>query len=242
MTDKPSRGLPGEFGLALLPDKLGLPNGNVIKIVRLNLTAGHYIDPAHEVGSGDLRLDRSFDGTDERLSDAAEVRDPALGFILPFAPCRKPHRSPTPEGLDAQYVVPLCVVNNDSGLGGNEYNVVAYVYAMHPGNRIRELRRKAGLTQAGLGERLGLQQETISQYENGRRPVTLEHLRAIARELGCAPADLLVDQDNPGRLSDPEQALIESFRAMNVAEQAVISTSAAAVADRRIEYDARKVA
>ena len=83
---------------------------------------------------------------------------------------------------------------------------------MFPGNRIRELRKRAGLTQIELAERIGLSQGQLSNLENGDRSLSLEWLRRIARALNCAVADLLDDKDNPDRLAGQERDLIEQLR------------------------------
>lgn len=41
-------------------------------------------------------------------------------------------------------------------------------------NRIRDLREQHGLTQAGLGERLGVSRQTVIAIEQGRYSPTLE--------------------------------------------------------------------
>lgn len=110
---------------------------------------------------------------------------------------------------------------------------MAYVLLMRPANRLRELRKAARLTQKELGEKAGFAQETISHYENDRRPLQLDHMRAIAKALDCTVADILDEQDNPDRLSDEERAFLEMFRhadnaqratAMHVAEAALSFT------------------
>ena len=104
---------------------------------------------------------------------------------------------------------------------------------MQPGTRLRALRKAAGLTQGELGEKAGFAQETISHYENDRRPMQLDHMRSLARVLNCTVADLLPEQDNPDRLSDEERALIQMLRnsderqratAMHMAEAALSFT------------------
>jgi transcriptional regulator with XRE-family HTH domain len=104
---------------------------------------------------------------------------------------------------------------------------------MQPGNRLRALRKAANLTQGELGELAGFAQETISHYENDRRPMQLDHMRALARALNCSVADILPDQDNPDRLTDDERALIQMLRngddrqratAMHMAEAALSFT------------------
>ena len=63
---------------------------------------------------------------------------------------------------------------------------------------IRRARRQLDLTQAGLGTRLGVQQQTIATWESGKRPKPAHH-QAIADFLGISIDDL-VD------LIDPPQA------------------------------------
>ena len=58
---------------------------------------------------------------------------------------------------------------------------------------IRDARRRAGLSQQALGERVGLDQSGISRIERGERPMTVDTLKAIASALGVSPAALLSD-------------------------------------------------
>lgn len=52
------------------------------------------------------------------------------------------------------------------------------------GNRLRELRQSAGLTQVALAEASGVPQPRISKYERGTRQPSLDTLRALAKVLG----------------------------------------------------------
>lgn len=52
-------------------------------------------------------------------------------------------------------------------------------------------RAGAGIGQEELGDRIGVSQATISDYERGRRRPSLSRLLAIARELDAAPSWLL---------------------------------------------------
>ena len=59
--------------------------------------------------------------------------------------------------------------------------------------RLRELRRRAGLTQVELGKKSGLSQNTISQYETGEltfRGAMLETVVALAEALDCTLYEL----------------------------------------------------
>lgn len=100
---------------------------------------------------------------------------------------------------------------------------MAYVLAMHPANRVRELRKAAKLSQTDLAQRTGVSQPFISQIENqDAESLDIARMRVLARELGCTPADLLSDKDNPDRLSDVERALIRLFRSADAGHRAMI--------------------
>lgn len=55
------------------------------------------------------------------------------------------------------------------------------------GDRIREHRKKAGLTQKKLGELSGTSETTVKQYELGKRQPRLEQLQKIATALNTSP-------------------------------------------------------
>ncbi len=99
---------------------------------------------------------------------------------------------------------------------------MAYILAMHPVNRLRELRKTAGLTQVELAERAGVSQAAISQVENDTRPMTVDWMRTFARILDCTPADLLGEDDNPDRLSEDERRLLALYRDAEVGQREMI--------------------
>lgn len=99
---------------------------------------------------------------------------------------------------------------------------MSYVCAMHPDNRIREWRKKAGLTQAQLGDEVGLHQTQIGNLENGGRNLTLEWARRIAKALQITVADLLDDNDNPDRMTLEERRLLRAYREADPGQQAMI--------------------
>lgn len=55
----------------------------------------------------------------------------------------------------------------------------------------KEWRKKAGLTQEQLAERVGMTASSISQLEHGKQGFTDTTLEAMAWALNCEPADLL---------------------------------------------------
>lgn len=83
-------------------------------------------------------------------------------------------------------------------------------------NRIQFWRKKRGLTQEQLAERLDCSQPQVRRLEHGDRSLTLEWMRRAASALNVTVADLLVDADNPYRLSGEEETeLVSILRRMN---------------------------
>jgi transcriptional regulator with XRE-family HTH domain len=58
------------------------------------------------------------------------------------------------------------------------------------GARVRELRERAGLTQAALADAAGIDRIAVSNIERGQRDVGVLRAAAIARALGVPPGDL----------------------------------------------------
>ena len=61
---------------------------------------------------------------------------------------------------------------------------------MTAGEQIKAARKKAGLTQRQLGEKLGISYQAVAQWENDLRNPKIESLRAIANALGVPARDL----------------------------------------------------
>jgi transcriptional regulator with XRE-family HTH domain len=59
------------------------------------------------------------------------------------------------------------------------------------GLRLRQLRKKKGLTQVELADYLGLRRTYISDLEHGKRNVSLLTLEVIARGFGLSVSELL---------------------------------------------------
>ena len=66
------------------------------------------------------------------------------------------------------------------------------------GERIQMARKKAGMKQSDLAEKLGVAVVTIGQYERGQRTPRLEQLRRIATTLGVEWTEL-VPEDQQGK-------------------------------------------
>ncbi|WP_288990856.1 helix-turn-helix transcriptional regulator [uncultured Sphingopyxis sp.] len=79
-------------------------------------------------------------------------------------------------------------------------------------NRIRELRKLAGLSQQAVADAICVSKVTVSQLELGKMQLTHEYMRRIAPALGVTPADLLPRSDNPDGLTAEERDLIARLR------------------------------
>lgn len=54
-----------------------------------------------------------------------------------------------------------------------------------------KLRKEAKMTQTQLAEKVGVNSNTISQYELGKREPSLEILKKISQELNCSLDELV---------------------------------------------------
>jgi transcriptional regulator with XRE-family HTH domain len=74
------------------------------------------------------------------------------------------------------------------------------------GQRVRQARREAGMTQALLAARVGLTRASVTNIEKGRQKVLAHTLWRLAETLGVSPEDLvqevaIVANEAPSRLS-----------------------------------------
>ena len=70
-------------------------------------------------------------------------------------------------------------------------------------NRIRELRRSAGLSQEALAEKVGTTNQHIGRLESGKRRLSTDWMERIASALQCDPSDLLCRTDLVGGQTGP---------------------------------------
>lgn len=67
------------------------------------------------------------------------------------------------------------------------------------GARIAELRKALDITQAQLGEYLGVSQQTINSFEKARRRVPVSALPTLAKVLGVTVEELIGQKPQPGK-------------------------------------------
>jgi transcriptional regulator with XRE-family HTH domain len=82
------------------------------------------------------------------------------------------------------------------------------------GRRIRELRRKKSMLQEELASRAGLSASALSNFEQGRRRISLAWLRRIGKALGVTTADLIPESRSRRPLAETpeEEELVSAWR------------------------------
>lgn len=87
---------------------------------------------------------------------------------------------------------------------------------MEMGQRIRQLRKEMGWTQAELAEKLGLKDSVIAKYEKGRiENMKRDTIAKMADLFGCSPVYLMCMEDKHNDstvLSQEERRIVKSYR------------------------------
>jgi transcriptional regulator with XRE-family HTH domain len=79
------------------------------------------------------------------------------------------------------------------------------------GTRIRDARKALGLNQVALAERIGVNQSTVSDIENGAL-FGADVLMQLSKTLFKSPQFIMTGQETPYELSDVEAKMIAAFR------------------------------
>ena len=73
--------------------------------------------------------------------------------------------------------------------------------------RLTEYRKKNGMSQQDIADRLDISGNTVSQWETGARRPNVDMLVKLARVLGCTPNDILgFEEAEPGQERKEESA------------------------------------
>ena len=89
-----------------------------------------------------------------------------------------------------RFIIPYCgLLVND--LQSYYFNLMKSKGGASMGEKIRQARENAGLSQKQLAEALGLDQSAVSNWETGKNEPTLHNLRRMADILGVDPGSLL---------------------------------------------------
>ncbi len=86
-------------------------------------------------------------------------------------------------------------------------------------NRIQQLREERGMTQVRLSVELGVSQETVSAYENGKHYPSVAMLLRLSKLFGASCDYILGQSDcrcgDTAALCDDEQRLLARYRALS---------------------------
>jgi len=84
------------------------------------------------------------------------------------------------------------------------------------GERIKNLRISAGLTQEELAQRIGVKKQNISRYENGRVEPNIRTAKKIADALGVTIEEMAVGVSvlPPLTLTPDETQLVTDYRSL----------------------------
>jgi transcriptional regulator with XRE-family HTH domain len=72
-------------------------------------------------------------------------------------------------------------------------------------DELQKLRKKAGLSQAGLARKAGIPVRTIQNWEQGHRGPRAIHLMPLARALGVSVETLLVEMEGESSTKKPRR-------------------------------------
>ncbi len=73
------------------------------------------------------------------------------------------------------------------------------------GLRIKNIRKKRGITQEALAQEVGIAHQTLNKYEKGHRSPDSETLNQMAKALQCDPGWLLSGEGSPERAGAEER-------------------------------------
>jgi len=111
---------------------------------------------------------------------------------------------------------------------GRRRAALRYVDEVAVGQRIKSIRKRLGITQQVLGEKLSLKQASVNRYEKGRIPEG--NLLAMIADLGGVTTDwLLKGGPEPGsesqKISEEVMEIASAFRELSERDQGALETS-----------------
>ncbi|MBQ1215215.1 MAG: helix-turn-helix transcriptional regulator [Firmicutes bacterium] len=92
---------------------------------------------------------------------------------------------------------------------------------MEIGERLKELRKKRGMSQVELSKVSGVSQQAISNTETGRNDPSAETIRMLSSALGVSTSELLGEDFilEEHKLTPREYKMISEFRKLNPSGQ-----------------------
>ncbi|WP_458694351.1 WO male-killing family protein Wmk [Wolbachia endosymbiont (group A) of Icerya purchasi] len=104
------------------------------------------------------------------------------------------------------------VISRTTNLSIGEYEENKIPVPYKVGQRIKEWRLIRGYTQKDLANKVGITNQGIYEYEQGRAAVSLEMLDEIAKVLSISIIDLLPESDEDSEAEEKLSNLIEEYK------------------------------
>jgi transcriptional regulator with XRE-family HTH domain len=89
------------------------------------------------------------------------------------------------------------------------------------GRSVRDARKRAGLTQEQLAQKIRVETTTLSRYETARRPFSLEMLERVAEALDVTVGSLIDDRSAVPELSKDEEGLVRTYRGLSARQRRI---------------------
>lgn len=106
------------------------------------------------------------------------------------------------------------------------------------GENIRSLRESRGLTQAQVGDAVGVSDKAVSAWETGKREPRIGTVEKLAEFLGVAVSALLCSEGCSTALaSDFEKFMVEAYRRMDAAQRAFLRAALVGTLTGRTENE-----
>ncbi len=77
------------------------------------------------------------------------------------------------------------------------------------GEKIKKARKASNLTQAELAKKLGVSQQMVAAYENGKRVPKIETIKNIASALKVNSLDFIYDENNTSSINNKDYSKTE---------------------------------
>ena len=91
-------------------------------------------------------------------------------------------------------------------------------------NRIRELRKKKGLTLLQVADQLGVTESTVQRYESGNiKNLKYETMIVLAELFDCSPCYLMGWEDEGPAAIDPDATFIAKYRRLDTEDKARVN-------------------
>lgn len=88
-------------------------------------------------------------------------------------------------------------------------------------DELKKLRKRDGLSQAELADKIGVSRSTISMYENGQREPDFETLEYLA-DVFNVPMSMLINGNSPATNCDDGASTIALYYGLSASDRAVV--------------------